>query len=105
MGVLFIVAPNAEARAQILRVHLQGRNREPERYDLTTLAALAEGYSGAEIEEAIVAALYDAFQAGVELEDLHIARALRATVPLSITMSEKVEALRSWARGRTVSAD
>jgi MoxR-like ATPase len=103
--LFFVDLPRAEARIQILRVHLQSRGRNPDLYDLTSLAALAEGYSGAELEQAVVAALYDAFQAGEELEDVHIARALHAAVPLSVTMSEKVQALRNWAQGRTVPAD
>jgi hypothetical protein len=86
-------------------VHLRRRKRNPDAFDLTALAALAEGYSGAELEEAVVGALYAAFQRGAELETGHIAEALRATYPLSVTMSESVEALRAWARGRTVPAD
>lgn len=52
-----------------------------------------------------MAALYDAFDEGVDLSELHVAQALRSTVPLSVTMREPIEALREWARGRTVSAD
>jgi AAA+ superfamily predicted ATPase len=103
--IFFVDLPDGDAREQILRVHLAKRGRDPNDYDLATLAALAEGYSGAELEQAIVAALYAAFEQGVELGTDHIARGLQATYPLSVTMREPVEALRAWAQGRTVSAD
>jgi SpoVK/Ycf46/Vps4 family AAA+-type ATPase len=103
--IFFVDLPSLEARLQILRIHLQSRGRDANRFDLPALAAISDGYSGAELEQAIVAALYDAFQDGGELSDTHIAASLRAAVPLSVTMRESVESLRSWARGRTVAAD
>lgn len=68
-----------------------------------TLAALAEAsgdFSGAEIEEAIVSALYEGFSRGEELHTDHVRRALRDTVPLARTMPEHLQRLRDWARGR-----
>jgi SpoVK/Ycf46/Vps4 family AAA+-type ATPase len=103
--IFFVDLPSLEARERILAVHLEGRKRDPASFDLRALAALSEGYSGAELEEAIVAALYKAFQEGAPLGEVHVAAALRATIPLSVTMREPIEALREWARGRTISAD
>ncbi len=103
--IFFVDLPTATARKDILAVHLQRRKRDPARFDLEALSALSEGFSGAELEEAIASALYQAFQTGGEVEDRHIAEALRTTVPLSITMREPIQALRSWAQGRTVPAD
>jgi hypothetical protein len=71
---------------------------------LSELAGLTEGFSGAEIEQAVIAALYEAFFAdrGLTREDLF--RAIRETVPLSVTQKEQILQLRSWAENRAVSA-
>ena len=103
--IFFVDLPELEARTQILNVHLKKRGREPSQYDVATLAALSEGFSGAELEQAVVGSLYAAFELGAELRTEHVAEALRQTVPLSVTMGEPIAELRSWAKGRTVSAD
>ncbi|HTU25745.1 MAG TPA: hypothetical protein VMF30_10125, partial [Pirellulales bacterium] len=61
---------------------------------------MSDTFSGAEIEESIVSALFDAFSAGTELDTATIAASIAATVPLSKTMSEELTRLRSWAQGR-----
>ena len=67
---------------------------------VTILAEAAEDFSGAELEEAINSALYEAFHAGVEVTTDHIREALGATVPLARTMDEQIRRLRHWADGR-----
>lgn len=69
------------------------------------LAAGSEGFSGAEIEQAVVGGLYSAFAAHHELDTEMLLKELEGTRPLSVTMREKVEALRAWAAKRTVPAD
>jgi hypothetical protein len=103
--IFFVDLPSTEARKLILAIHLQRRQRSPASFDLEALSALSEGFSGAELEEAVASALYQAFQTSQDLDDRLIAEALRATVPLSVTMREPIEALRNWASGRTVPAD
>jgi SpoVK/Ycf46/Vps4 family AAA+-type ATPase len=103
--IFFIDLPNRMARKQIFAIHLKKRGRETEKFDLDALAAASDGFSGAEIEQAIYSALHEAFSAGEELNTSHILRALEESPPLSVTMQEKVEALRDWAKGRCVSAD
>jgi AAA+ superfamily predicted ATPase len=103
--IFFIDLPNLEARGQIFSVHLKRRRRDSKKFDLPALAAAAEGYSGAEIEQAIVSGLHDAFSGNGELTSEGILGALKRSPPLSVTMREKVEALREWARGRCVAAD
>jgi len=98
--LFFVDLPTAEERAQVLAIQLARRGRVPDAFDLPQLARLAPGFSGAELEEAVISGLYDAFGQGVELTTAHLATALRETVPLSRTMSERLEALRSWADGR-----
>jgi hypothetical protein len=67
--------------------------------------ALADGFSGAEIEQGIVSALYAAHAAGQKPDHGHVAAELRKTRPLSVIMAERVAAVRAWARGRTVPAE
>lgn len=98
--IFFVDLPGARDRAEILSVHLIGRRRDARAFDLDRLAALSEGYSGAELEQAVVAGLYAAFAAGRELSTDDVARAIQETVPLSKTMSEQIDGMRAWAKGR-----
>ena len=68
------------------------------RFDLAGLARETEGFSGAEIEQVVISALYDAFEGDGDLRDEDLLRNIRQTVPLSQTMSEQITALRNWAR-------
>ncbi|HBO9520879.1 TPA: AAA family ATPase [Pseudomonas aeruginosa] len=103
--LFFVDLPTPEVRAEIFRIHLQRRELEPAQFDLLLLAAASEGFSGAEIEQAVVAALYagQARQQAVD-QDL-LLRELARTSPLSVLMAEKLAALRTWAKGRAVPAD
>jgi SpoVK/Ycf46/Vps4 family AAA+-type ATPase len=103
--IFFIDLPGPRERRTIFAVHLRKRRRDPERFDLDGLAAASEGYSGSEIEQAIVSGMYAAFSASAELGTEHILDALRATQPLSVFMRERVDQLRAWAQGRCVPAD
>jgi AAA+ superfamily predicted ATPase len=103
--IFFVDLPEADARRQIFAIHLKKRNRDPGRFDLDALVNASHGFSGAEIEQGIIAALHDAFDAKQELTTEHVLNALKSSPPLSVTMAEKVEALRDWSRGRCVPAD
>ncbi len=103
--VFFVDLPSAAVRRQILAIHLRRRKRDPERYALDELAALTEGFSGAELEQMVTAALYSAFAAGEELDDSHLRSEAHTTKPLSVLMAERVCSLRAWAEGRCVPAD
>jgi hypothetical protein len=83
-----------------VRIHIKKRSRDPSKFDLPALARASEGFSGAEIEEAIISALFDAFSGQVELSTELIQQSLAETVPLSKTMNEEMGRLRSWASGR-----
>lgn len=97
--------PGAAARAQIFAIHLRKRGRDPGQFDLDALTASADGFSGAEIEQAIVAAPYQAFEKRSGLDTAGVLRALQDSPPLSVTMADRIAALRQWARGRCVPAD
>jgi len=103
--VFFVDLPSAEARRRIIEIHLAKRKRDPKQFDLDTLAAKSEGFSGAEIEQAVVSALYAAFAEDRELTGDDLAAELAGTQPLSVLMAEKVADLRAWAQGRCVPAD
>jgi hypothetical protein len=103
--IFFVDLPSAEARGQILATHLRRRGADPAGFDLPALAQASEGFSGAEIEQAIVAALYAAHAQGAALGNFQLRAELRQARPLSVLMHEQVQALRDWARERTVPAD
>jgi SpoVK/Ycf46/Vps4 family AAA+-type ATPase len=103
--IFFVDLPGLEARTQILEIHLRKRKRDPAKFDVAALAEASDGYSGAEIEQAIVSSLFDAFSAKTELATSHILAALKGSPPLSVTMAERVAALRAWAVDRCVPAD
>ena len=88
--IFFMDLPNLEERREILAIHLKKRHRDPAKFDLEKLADAAEGFSGAEIEQAVVAALYDAFEHKTDISTENIHQALRDTYPLSVTMREAI---------------
>lgn len=98
--IFFVDLPTSEERQEIFRIHLNKRRREIDRFDIEQLAKVSDGFSGAEIEQAIIAAMYDAFAQDREFTQLDIIAAIKATLPLSKTMTEQVTALRDWARQR-----
>jgi hypothetical protein len=102
--IFFIDLPSAEERQEILDIHVRRRGRDPAAHDLAALARRTAGFSGAEIEQAVISALYDAFAEGRELEPAHLARAVEEARPLSVTMQEEIARLREWARTRTRAA-
>jgi len=103
--IFFVDLPSPEARADLFGLHLQRRGADPAGFDLPALAAAADGFSGAEIEQAVVAALYAAHAANLPLSDFQLRAELKNTRPLSVLMAEQVAALRDWAAARTVAAD
>lgn len=103
--IFFVDLPRKATRKQILAIHLKKRQRDPDQFDLDALAEASDGYSGAEIEQAVVSALHDAYASKRELNTQTIIAALEGSPPLSVTMAERVDALRAWARDRCVPAD
>ena len=98
--IFFVDLPNPEERQAIFQIHLGKRRSETTRFDLDQLGKVSEGFSGAEIEQAIIAAMYEAFAQDREFTQLDIIAAIKSTLPLSRTMMEQVTALRDWARQR-----
>lgn len=103
--IFFVDLPDAEVRQLIFSIHLKKRNQDPSKFDLEALAKVSEGYSGAEIEQAVIGALHSAFHDEAELDTARVAGAIEKSPPLSVTMREKIAELRRWARDRCVPAD
>jgi SpoVK/Ycf46/Vps4 family AAA+-type ATPase len=98
--IFFVDLPTSEERQDIFKIHLGKRRSDITRFDLEQLAKVSEGFSGAEIEQALIAAMYEAFAQDREFTQLDIIAAIKSTLPLSRTMIEQVTALRDWARQR-----
>ncbi len=102
--LFFVDLPSESERLEILTIHLQKRGRDPNQFRLDELAEQTERFTGAELEQAITAALYKAFAESRELSGDDIANALTETVPLYETYEERIKDLRDWARTRARSA-
>lgn len=103
--IFFVDLPAPRVRLDILRIHLARRDLDPGKFDLVSLVDASEGFSGAEIEQGIVAALYAARAMRQDAETAHILAEFKRSRPLSVLMAERLQALRAWAADRTVPAD
>lgn len=102
--IFFVDLPTEEARKQIIQIHLKRRKRDPAKFDIARLARISEGFSGAELEQAVVSSLYTAFSKQEELGTEGVVEEIELTKPLSVTMAERIDALRAWAKDRAVFA-
>jgi SpoVK/Ycf46/Vps4 family AAA+-type ATPase len=102
--IFFVDLPDRATRAEIFALHLDKRQVERRAFSLDALAAASDGFSGAEIEQAVVSALYAAHADKRVLDEAGVLVELRNTRPLSVLMAEQVQALRAWASTRTVPA-
>src|SRR4051812_18780903 len=98
--IYFCDLPDREDRRQILDIHLRKKNRDPGQFDMDRLVDATVDYSGAELEQAVIAALYDAFDSGGDLTSEGLVKSCNELVPLAITMREMIENMREWARTR-----
>ncbi|MDH4239378.1 MAG: AAA family ATPase [Phycisphaerae bacterium] len=103
--IFFVDLPTEAVRKEIFAIHLRKRDRDPEKLDLDKMARISDGFSGSEIEQAIISALHEAYTSKTDINTDGILSALRTSPPLSVTMAECVECLRAWAEGRCVPAD
>ncbi|MFH0828290.1 MAG: AAA family ATPase [Candidatus Omnitrophota bacterium] len=98
--IFFVDLPQAEERKEIFRIHIKKKKRGPENFDIEALARESGGYSGAEIEQVVISALYDAFLENREINTDDILKNIKLSIPLSITMKEGIEQIRNWANDR-----
>lgn len=107
--IFFLDLPTAEERREIFKVHIRKRGRKPEKYDIEHFVDKSEGYVGAEIEQAVIEAMYIAFNdpdsPEREFTSGDVTKALAKLIPLSKSQREIIAALRGWlAEGRALSA-
>ncbi|RPI80125.1 MAG: AAA family ATPase [Desulfobacteraceae bacterium] len=102
--IFFIDLPTNEERRNIFEIHFKKRKRDPVRFDLDLFTQKTVGFTGSEIEQLVISALYRAFAAQREIENKDILLEIEETVPLSVTYQEKISALRQWAEKRARSA-
>lgn len=102
--IFFVDLPSPAVRAEILQIHARKRSVALTHAEIGHLAAASEGFSGAEIEQAVVSALYGAHAGGAAITANHVLHEIQATRPLSVVMAEKIAELRAWAAERTVAA-
>ncbi|HSA92707.1 MAG TPA: AAA family ATPase, partial [Terriglobales bacterium] len=102
--IFFLDLPNQAERRAIFTLHLARRKRNPAEFDLDRLVDAARGFSGAEIEGAVQAAMYASFADKKPLSTETLLETLRTTVPLSRTRAEDIARLRAWAQERAVPA-
>jgi hypothetical protein len=103
--IFFVDLPSPQNRRDILSIHLLKRRLDPGTFDLEKLTAATDGFSGAEIEQAIVSAMYNAHANGCDLSQVDLLAEIKQTRSLSVVMAEKVQEIREWAADRTVSCD
>ncbi len=102
--IFFVDLPNKSERKAIFEIQIQAVKREPKTYDLDLLSDMTDGYSGAEIEQIVCSALFDAFDASESLTPGHLVASCKRMVPQSKSASAAIEKLREWARERAIAA-
>ncbi|MGR6837725.1 AAA family ATPase [Aliivibrio wodanis] len=105
--IFFVDLPVLEERIEILTIHLKKRNDRHEMFtqdELLELAKLSQGFTGAELEEAVKEALFMAFSDSRDIDASFIKKAIESTSPLSVTMHETIRDTRNWIKGRAVPA-
>jgi ATP-dependent 26S proteasome regulatory subunit len=103
--IFFVDLPGAASRAALFALHIRKRGRDAVGFDLAKLAGASDGFSGAEIEQAIAAGLYTAFSQKQQLSTEILLAEIQSTQPLSVTRAEEISAIRNWASSRAVPAD
>lgn len=102
--IFFVDLPTETEREEIIKIHLKKKNRKPKDFNTKELAKKSKGFSGAELEEVVKEALFQAYDKEREVNDDDISEAINKTFPLSRTMHETIEKMRKWAKSRAVSA-
>lgn len=109
--IFYVDLPNSTERAEILKLHINKmiKNSISNDFEITEnllseLVKLTDGFSGSEIEQAVISAVFEAFYEDRKLQKEDIISAIKNSVPLSVTQSEQIEKIRQWAKERAVNA-
>ncbi len=103
--IFFVDLPNLQDRTGIAHIHLQKRKLALDKADVERIAQASDGFTGAEIEQAIVSAIYAAKARKQSANIEHVLYAINNTVPISVVRGEGIQALRLWANERAVMAN
>jgi SpoVK/Ycf46/Vps4 family AAA+-type ATPase len=100
--IFFVDLPSHDERMEIFGIHIAKRGRDPKKFDLETLARYSEGFSGAEIEQSVVSAMFNVFlmDGGRDIDTDAILIAIRDVIPLSKTSKEQIDSMKDWAATR-----
>lgn len=102
--IFFVDLPTEKERTEIIKIHLEKKHRKPKDFDILKLAKEGNGFSGAELEEVLKEALFQAYDKEREVNTEDLLEAMKKTFPLSRTMHETIGKMRKWAKSRAVSA-
>lgn len=102
--IFFVDLPNQEIRSSLFAIHLKKRSLDPEKFDCKALAEKSADFSGAEIEQAVISALYRASSKKEPVSTQHIIEQVQMTKPLALLKQEEITFLRDWAKERTLPA-
>jgi SpoVK/Ycf46/Vps4 family AAA+-type ATPase len=102
--IFFVGLPSAKEREEILKIHVKKYNRDPKDFNLTKCVKASEGFSGAELEEAIVSGMYAAFHHERELNEEDVLKAVQTTNPLSRSKAEQLAYMAKWATENAINA-
>ncbi|MGB5584852.1 MAG: AAA family ATPase, partial [Gammaproteobacteria bacterium] len=103
--IFFVDLPKPDVRKQIFAIHLAKRQINQPEIDLARLAAETDGFSGAEIEQAVVSAVYGSYGTGEPITEEGLLAEIKTTRPLSVVMDAQIHQLKQWAESRTVPVD
>jgi SpoVK/Ycf46/Vps4 family AAA+-type ATPase len=98
--IFFVDLPSPDERKEIARIHVKKVKRDPEAFDFDKILGATQGFSGSEIEQAIISGLYDAFDAERDIDTDTVVKSCQEIIPLSYTMKEGIDAMREWAKSR-----
>jgi len=102
--IFYVGLPDIRGREEIFRVHLAKQKIDPRKMDMHLLTEVTTGYSGAEIEQAILTAVFEALAEHRPMSQQDLMVAFSHTVPLSVTMAEQIKKIEAWAYKRAVPA-
>jgi SpoVK/Ycf46/Vps4 family AAA+-type ATPase len=98
--IFFVDLPSPAERTEILSIHLKKKKRNPANFDLTAVTAAMQGFAGSEVEQVVISALYDAFDAHADIDTTRLVQSATEIIPLSVTMKEGIDGMREWAKTR-----
>jgi SpoVK/Ycf46/Vps4 family AAA+-type ATPase len=98
--IFFVDLPNVHERLQVLEIHLRHRGKKPDQFDLIAVAEETDKFSGAELEQLVISAMFHAFANDRDLQMDDLLDVARESVPLAVTMDDRLKELREWAYTR-----